>query len=70
MSDPAFRQMNHRNVNGVPDQVCPVDGVDMPANRAWWWTWHGATCSERCAYARIAFTHGLGNFCTEECRDG
>ncbi len=69
MPDPEFRQMNHQRVNGVLPQTCPVDGVDMPTDRAWWWTWHGATCSEQCAYALIEAAHGVDDLCREECRN-
>ena len=62
-------QVNFINVNGVQPQTCPVCLGLMNPNVAWWWTWHGATCSEICAHTLITRQHGADNLCGEDCRN-
>jgi hypothetical protein len=62
-----FPQTNYRRVNAVPSQPCASCHAHMDPRRAWWWTWHGATCTEGCAQALITEHHGADP-CDERCR--
>jgi hypothetical protein len=67
--DPEFRQTNYQRVNAVHAQDCPICTSAMNPSKAWWWTWHGATCTEQCAKVLVQIHHPQGGRCTEkECR--
>lgn len=73
MSAEPVRQVNYRRVNGVAPKACAYCGDPMDPSVAWWWTWHGATCSEPCAARQIRRNHSDKPLdpapCTRDCRE-